>query len=84
MGGKLVTALFRLLQSVCLGSFSFWCRFAGKTQSLPSPRVWIPHPRACWARVGMSEAHKAEPSWALVSCIDFGCSRQALVSVFWM
>lgn len=84
MGGKLVTALFRLLQSVCLDSFSFWRRFVGKTQSLLSPRVWTPHPRACWARVGMSEAHKAEPSWTSVSCVGFVCSRQALVSVSWM
>lgn len=54
---------------VCLGSFSFWHRTMGKTQSLPSPRVWTPHPRACWARVGMSEARKAKCSWALATCV---------------
>lgn len=54
---------------VCLGSFSFWHRSMGKTQSLPSPRVWTPRPRACWARVGMSEARKAKLYWGLATYV---------------
>lgn len=69
---------------VCLGSFSFWHRSMHKTQSLPSPRVWTPHPGACWERVAMSEAQKAKHSHL---CVGFGCSREALAlmpPVSWM